>query len=173
MLTNDFISPKRMRGFAETMVEAAKAAGRTPRRKNIRACRVIYVAETDEEARDVMRDNYNAVIKWEIVNTPHHQTERIPPGGTLEDITFDYLCDTGNLFIGSPDTVTGMIETYYEQTGGFGTLLFHAGRDYTSRELWERSARLFMEEVAPRVQHLDPDAASPAEPDAALASSAA
>jgi alkanesulfonate monooxygenase SsuD/methylene tetrahydromethanopterin reductase-like flavin-dependent oxidoreductase (luciferase family) len=173
MLTNDFISPKRMRGFAEAMAEAAKAAGRTPRRKNIRACRVIYVAETDKEARDVMRDNYNAVIKWEIVNTPHHQTERIPPGGTLEDITFDYLCDTGNLFIGSPDTVTGMIETYYEQTGGFGTLLFHAGRDYTSRELWARSARLFMEEVAPRVRHLDPDAASPAKPDSALASSAA
>lgn len=161
MLTNDFISPHRMRGFAEAMVEAAKKAGRAPRRKNIRACRVIYVADSDKEARDVFRDNYNRVIKWEIVNTPHHQTERIPPGGTLEDITFDYLCDTGNLFIGSPDTVTRMIETYYQQTGGFGTLLFHAGRDYTTREQWSRSARLFMEEVAPRVRRLDPDALSP------------
>jgi alkanesulfonate monooxygenase SsuD/methylene tetrahydromethanopterin reductase-like flavin-dependent oxidoreductase (luciferase family) len=143
------------------MVEAAKKAGRVPRRKNIRACRVIYVADSDKEARDIFRDNYNRVIKWEIVNTPHHQTERIPPGGTLEDITFDYLCDTGNLFIGSPDTVTRMIETYYQQTGGFGTLLFHAGRDYTTREQWSRSARLFMEEVAPRVRRLDPDALSP------------
>ena len=166
MLTNDFISPGRMRGFAEAMVEAAKQAGRAPRRNLIRACRVIYVAETDAEARNDMRENYNSVIKWEIVNTPHHQTERIPKGGTLEDITFDYLCDTGNLFIGSPDTVTKMVETYYDQTGGFGTLLFHCGRDYVSREKWARSARLFMEQVAPRVRHLDPDAA-------ALASSAA
>jgi hypothetical protein len=54
-----------------------------------------------------------------------------------------------------------MIETYYQQTGGFGTLLFHAGRDYTTREQWSRSARLFMEEVAPRVRRLDPDALSP------------
>ena len=174
MLTNDFISHTRMRGFAEIMVEAAKKAGRTPRRKNIRACRVIFVAETDKEARDIFRDNYNRVIKWEIVNTPHHQTERIPPGGTLEDITFDYLCDTGNLFIGSPDTVTRMIETYYEQTGGFGTMLFHAGRDYPTREQWARSAELFMQEVAPRVRHLDPDAPSPAKAAAPeLASTAA
>jgi alkanesulfonate monooxygenase SsuD/methylene tetrahydromethanopterin reductase-like flavin-dependent oxidoreductase (luciferase family) len=174
MLTNDFIAPKRMRGFAEAMVEAARKAGRPPCRKNIRACRVIYVAETDKEARDIFRDNYNRVIKWEIVNTPHHQTERIPPGGTLEDITFDYLCDTGNLFVGSPETVTRAIESYYEQTGGFGTMLFHAGRDYTTREQWARSATLFMEEVAPRVRHLDPDTPAPARSvDAALASTAA
>jgi len=174
MLTNDFISPTRMRGFAETMVEAARKAGRAPRRKNIRACRVVFVGETDKEARDIMRDNYNGVIKWEIANTPHHQVERIPAGGTFDDITFDYLCDTGNLFIGSPDTVTRMVETYYQQTGGFGTLLFHAGRDYATREQWARSARLFMEEVAPRVRHLDPDAPSPSKPvDAALATTAA
>lgn len=169
MLTSDFISPERMRGFAETMVTAAEAAGRPARRGLTRACRVVYVAESDEQARADMRDNYNAVIKWEIVNTPHHQTERIPPGGTLKDITFDYLCDTGNLFVGSPDTVIHMIETYYRQTGGFGTLLFHAGRDYVSRERWARSAKLFMEKVAPRVRHLDPDTA----PTAELASSAA
>jgi alkanesulfonate monooxygenase SsuD/methylene tetrahydromethanopterin reductase-like flavin-dependent oxidoreductase (luciferase family) len=172
MLTNDFISPQRMGSFADTMVEAAIKAGRPARRSLIRACRVIYVADTDEQARADMRDNYNGVIKWEIVNTPHHQTERIPPGGTLEDITFDYLCDTGNLFIGSPDTVVGMIESYYCRTGGFGTLLFHAGRDYTSREKWARSAELFMQKVAPRVRHLNPDEVV-ASDSAVLASTAA
>jgi alkanesulfonate monooxygenase SsuD/methylene tetrahydromethanopterin reductase-like flavin-dependent oxidoreductase (luciferase family) len=174
MLTNDFISPKRMRGFADAMIDAAIAAGRPPRRKLIRACRVVYVAETDKQARDDMRENYNGVIKWEIVNTPHHQTERIPLGGTLEDITFDYLCDTDNLFIGSPDRVAGMIETYYEQTGGFGTMLFHAGRDYVSREKWARSAKLFMDQVAPKVRQLDPDLQhSPAVAVPELASTAA
>jgi hypothetical protein len=65
-----------------------------------------------------------------------------------------------------------MIEAYYEQTGGFGTLLFHAGRDYIHRDKWARSAKLFMDEVAPRVRHLDPDANAGAQA-SKLASSAA
>ena len=51
---------------------------------------MIYVAESDEVARDDMRECYNEIIAWEIVNTPHHQVERIPPGGTFQDINFDY-----------------------------------------------------------------------------------
>ena len=57
--------------------------------------RAMICANPDEET-----------IRWEIKNTPHHQIERVPPGGKLDDITFDYLVDTGNLFIGSPETVT-------------------------------------------------------------------
>jgi hypothetical protein len=57
-----------------------------------------------------------------------------------------------------------MVKTYYEQTGGFGTLLFHAGRDYVSRAQWARSAELFMSEVAPQLRHLDPDAEPSARP---------
>jgi len=173
MLTNDFISAPRVRMFAEAMLEAAEKVGRPARRKLIRATRVVYVGESDKIARDDMRDNYNAVIKWEIANTPHHQVERIPEGGTFDDITFDYLCDTGNLFIGSPDTVTKMVQSYYEQTGGFGTLLFHAGRDYVHRDKWARSAKLFMDEVATKVRHLDPDAKVQGSTAAKLASTAA
>jgi len=106
-----------------------------------------------------MRESYTGVIKWEIVNTPHHQVERIPPGGTLQDITYDYLVDTHNLFIGSPETVTRRVREFYDQVGGFGTLMFHAGRDYATREKRARSMTLFMQEVAPKLRHLDPDAA--------------
>ena len=141
------------------MVKAQIAAGRPARRKNFRACRVVYVGETDKQARDDMRDCYNDIIAWEIANTPHHQVERIPPGGTFADINFDYLVDTNNLLVGSPDTVhrTGEL---YDRIGGFGTMMFHAGRPYATPEKLARSMELFMREVAPRLRHLDPDAAA-------------
>jgi alkanesulfonate monooxygenase SsuD/methylene tetrahydromethanopterin reductase-like flavin-dependent oxidoreductase (luciferase family) len=157
MLTGDFTPVERMRRFNDAMVEAQLAAGFPARRKNFRTCRVIYVAETDKEARNDMRDCYNEIIAWEIANTPHHQVERIPPGGTFADINFDYLCDTANLFVGSPETVTKCIEDFYEQLGGFGTVTFHAGRPYATPQKLARSMELFMREVAPKLRHLDPD----------------
>jgi alkanesulfonate monooxygenase SsuD/methylene tetrahydromethanopterin reductase-like flavin-dependent oxidoreductase (luciferase family) len=156
-LTGDFIPVPRLKLMGDAFVAAAKSAGRPPRRRDLHATRVIYVAETDATAREDMRRSYEETIRWEIKNTPHHQVERIPPGGTLEDITYDYLVDTGNLFIGSPDTVYRRIIEFYEQSGGFGTLMFHAGRDYATPEKLARSMKLFMDEVAPRLRHLDPD----------------
>jgi alkanesulfonate monooxygenase SsuD/methylene tetrahydromethanopterin reductase-like flavin-dependent oxidoreductase (luciferase family) len=156
VLTPDFTPNYRLREFNEAMEEAATKAGRVPNRGDLRTCRVVYVAETDRQARDDMRPSYTDVIKWEIVNTPWHQLDRIPPGGTLEDITFDHLVDTGNLFIGSPDTVRQMIEHFYAEVGGFGLLMFHAGRDYATPEKLHHSMRMFMKEVAPALQRLKP-----------------
>ncbi|HUZ71726.1 MAG TPA: LLM class flavin-dependent oxidoreductase [Stellaceae bacterium] len=156
-LTGDFIPRERLRQFGDALVAGARAAGRTPGRRELRATRVIYVAETDAVAREDMRESYTETIRWEIANTPHHQVERIPPGGTLQDITYDYLIDTANIFVGSPDTVTRRILDFYAETGGFGVLMIHAGRDYATAEKRARSMRLFMDEVAPRLRHLDPD----------------
>ncbi len=161
-LTGDFIPLERLKRFGELYVEGARAAGRKPSRNGLHATRVIYVAESDKEARDDMRESYNETIAWEIANTPHHQVERIPKGGTFADINFDYLCDTANIFVGSPDTVQRRILDFYRETGGFGVLMFHAGRDYATREKRVRSMQLFMEEVAPRLRHLDPDQAQAA-----------
>jgi hypothetical protein len=35
--------------------------------------------------------------------------------------------------------------------------MFHGGRDYATPEKLSRSMKLFMDEVAPRIRHLDPD----------------
>jgi len=161
-LTGDFIPIERLKLFGDAFVAAARAAGRPPRRSDMHATRVIYVAETDREARDDMRQSYNETIRWEIANTPHHQVERIPKGGTFDDINFDYLVDTANIFVGSPDTVYHRVVDFYRETGGFGVLMFHAGRDYATAEKRDRSMRLFMEEVAPRLRQLDPDQAEAA-----------
>ena len=99
--------------LGDTFVAAQRAAGRPQRRADLHATRVIYVAETDASAREDMRQSYEETIRWEIENTPHHQVERVPPGGTLDDITYDYLVDTANIFVGSPDTVhAGSVDFY-------------------------------------------------------------
>ena len=156
-LTGDFIPIERLRRFGDALVAGARAVGRPPRRSDLHATRVIYVAESDQRARDDMRESYTETIRWEIANTPHHQVERIPPGGTLDDITYDYLVDTGNIFIGGPDTVYQRILDFYAASGGFGMLMLHGGRDYATPEKLARSMKLFMDEVAPRLRHLDPD----------------
>ena len=157
VLTGDFIPVSRLRTFGDTLMTAQAKAGHRATRNMLNATRVVYVAETDKQAREDMRDSYEKTIAWEIANTPHHQAERIPPGGTLQDITYDYLVDTGNIFVGSPDTVRKRIAGFYEEVGGFGMLQFHAGRDYATPEKLARSMELFMAEVAPRLVHLDPD----------------
>lgn len=158
VLTSDFIKPDRLKGFADVFDAATKKAGRAPQRSKFGVCRVVYVAETDEQARNDMRKSYDDIIKWEIVNTPHHQHERVPDGGTLDDITFDMLVDNGNLFVGSPDTVYQRIVEFYKQVGGFGLLMFHCGRDYATPEKFANSMRLFTQKVAPRLRDMNPDA---------------
>lgn len=160
MITSDFMSAKKLRGLAESFDEGQRTAGLPADRTPVHGCRVVYVAGTDKEARDDMRACYNAVIKWEIANTPWHQQDRIPPGGTLEDITFDYLVDSGNLFVGSAKTVAQMIQEYFAETGGFGTLNFHCGRDYATPDKFNELLRRFMKEVAPMVGHLTPKTAA-------------
>ena len=122
-------------------------------------CRLIYVAETDKQAREDMRDSYNRTIAWEAQNTPHAQKARIPPGGTWKDIDYDRLVDSGELFVGSPDTVRARIAQFYEDTGGFGQIMIHGGRDYATPEKRVRSMELFMAEVAPKLRALGPDEA--------------
>jgi alkanesulfonate monooxygenase SsuD/methylene tetrahydromethanopterin reductase-like flavin-dependent oxidoreductase (luciferase family) len=167
VLTGDFAPTPRIAAFNERFVEAAGEFGRKPERNKFSVCRVVYVAETDKKARDDMRESYEETIRWEVANTPHHQVERIPKGGTFADINFDYLVDTRNLFVGSPDTVEKRIREFYDEVGGFGLLNFHAGRDYATPDKLARSMALFQSEVAPRLRPLDPDKDPPAKRDSA------
>lgn len=160
MLTSDFATNRHLRELGDGLVEGQLDAGRPAARGDLRACRVVYVAATDREARDDMRETYNETIAWEVANTPWHQQERIPAGGSFADINFDYLVDTGNLFVGSAETVRQMIASFHADVGGFGTLLFHSGRDYATPEKVRASLRAFARDVAPKLRDLLP-AASP------------
>jgi alkanesulfonate monooxygenase SsuD/methylene tetrahydromethanopterin reductase-like flavin-dependent oxidoreductase (luciferase family) len=157
MLTSNFVAPAQLRKLGDAMVEAARKADRPASREGLVTCRLIYVAETDKQAREDMRESYARTIEWEAKNTPHAQKARIPPGGTWKDIDYDKLIDSGELFIGSPDRVHARIREFYDQVGGFGEIMIHGGRDYATPEKLVRSMTLFMEDVAPRLRPLGAD----------------
>ena len=131
VLTGDFIPVPRLRLFSDALVRAQVRQPPLAARGLAGDARDLCGGQ-DIVARDDMRNCYNEIIAWEIVNTPHHQVERIPPGGTFQDINFDYLVDTANLYIGSPETVTSMAAGIRTQVGSFGILMFHAGRPYAT-----------------------------------------
>jgi hypothetical protein len=49
------------------------------------------------------------------------------------------------------------IRDLYEAVGGFGVLLFIAGKDVGTRQQRARSWRLFMQQLAPHLAELGPD----------------
>jgi alkanesulfonate monooxygenase SsuD/methylene tetrahydromethanopterin reductase-like flavin-dependent oxidoreductase (luciferase family) len=142
--------------WSDAYLAAAQAAGRQPSRSDFHVSHIVYVGESDAEARNDVRDSLSHLVAD---RDPVYLARHVPPGKTIADLTFDYMVDAGHYWVGSPDTVRRRLEDYYEQSGGFGVLLMFAALPLTAPENIARSLRLFMEEVAPAVAALDPDAA--------------
>jgi limonene 1,2-monooxygenase len=145
-----------IRRMGDTYVRYAEAAGRAPSRKSFHAAHVVYVGETDAEAVEDVREGLSILLEERKVEGPY-LLRQVPPGGTLDDLTYDYMRETGYYWVGSPDTIYRTIKDYYDESGGFGTLLIFSGLPIASIEKINRSMRLLMEEVAPRLADLDPD----------------
>ena len=60
----------------------------------------------------------------------------------------------GRLLVGSPDTVARKLRNLHEMSGGFGVLLAMSLDHADDREGWERTMRLLVDEVLPRVADL-------------------
>ncbi len=146
-----------IRGWAGEYVEAAERAGRAPSRHTFRATHFVYVAETDQQALADTREGLTYVLERRKREVAIFLQSRIPPGGTLDDLTFDYMADCGYYWIGSPDTVYQRIKDYYDESGGFGVLLMSVGLPVATSRKRARSMKRFMTEVAPRLAALDPD----------------
>jgi alkanesulfonate monooxygenase SsuD/methylene tetrahydromethanopterin reductase-like flavin-dependent oxidoreductase (luciferase family) len=123
------------------------------RRSRARVARVVYVAETDEQAYKDMEN-----VDLGIPLSGGRLDQYIPEGGTRDDVTMVNLMKSGDFFGGSPDTVYEGLKNFYDEVGGFGTLLIVAGRNWGTWEQRQRSWTLFMKEVAPRLAKLDADA---------------
>ncbi|MFM2128726.1 MAG: hypothetical protein RL477_272 [Pseudomonadota bacterium] len=121
------------------------------RRSRVRVSRAIYVAESDAQVySDMAEIDFGAA--WGRLE------HFVPQGGRRDDVTMVSLMKKGEFFGGSPDTVYRGIRDFYDECGGFGTLLLVAGRNWGTTEQRRRSWTLFMREVAPRLARLDPDA---------------
>lgn len=120
-----------------------------PRRDRIRVARYVYVADSVDQAR---RDLSNADLGP--IASGRRLDAHIPPGGTIADVTIDHLIDRDVIVAGPPDRVYGLLRAFYEETGGFGTLLLMGGKDWASTEQRAASMRRFMTEVAPALATL-------------------
>jgi alkanesulfonate monooxygenase SsuD/methylene tetrahydromethanopterin reductase-like flavin-dependent oxidoreductase (luciferase family) len=73
-----------------------------------------------------------------------------------DTVTFDELAEAGLYCLGDPDTVARQLRQFYDEAGGFGTLLIVTGKKWATPEKVARSMRLFMEQVAPKLRDLVP-----------------
>jgi len=139
------------------LVEAgAAAAGRRADRRQWRIARDVLVAPTSamarERARAVLGRNYEQHQYPNRIGTAQMASTKLEPSMPDDAVTVDYLME--NVWIvGDPSECAEKIHQLYEESGGFGALLSittdsdDAGWDH-------ESLRLLMQDVAPRVAHL-------------------
>lgn len=153
-------SPEEIRERGDIYLNAAEASGRPASRGIFRVTRFIYLGETDEQAREELREGATYVLERRKRENPAVLQDLIPPGGTLEDLTLDYMIDSGHYWVGSADTVSQRIDRYYHECGGFGVLLLAVGLPIASFPERMQSLHRFVSEVAPRVGNLTPGEAT-------------
>ena len=143
-------------GLWQTVEEGAACTGRTADKSELRLGRDVYVGETPESAREEARVVLGRPFE-------EHQWENRRAGGILghlknnpsmadEDVDVDYMME--NIWIvGDASECAEKIHRTYEETGGFGTLL-NTTQDPDDHTLVQRSQRLLMEQVGPKVESL-------------------
>ena len=142
---------------ADRYARAAMAAGRSTPLQSITAARYVYLADSRAEAMDDLRP----AITYELGFQMKRGLIKIIRSNydlqfTGDAVSFDQLAEAGFYCLGDPDSVARQIREFYDASGGFGTLLIVTGKDWATREKRERSMRLFMEQVAPKLRDLQP-----------------
>jgi limonene 1,2-monooxygenase len=157
LLSAQIESAGSIRKKADRYARAAKAAGRTMPLSNLTVARYIYLTDSRREAMDDLRPAFTYELGYQkqrgfirLINASY--------GLSLveSEVTFDQLAEAGIYYLGDPDTVARQLREFYDASGGFGTLLIVAGKNWATREKVFRSMRLFMEHVAPQLRGLVP-----------------
>jgi limonene 1,2-monooxygenase len=149
--------PARIRAKTERYIKFATAAGHPPSVDNITVSRLVYIAETREQAIEDLR----AAVAYEVsIQAQRGFLSMLKRNYGIEvpndERAIDFLADTGLYIVGTADEVTEQLTAFYNATGGFGTLLIVAGKAWATRAKREHSMQRFMSEVAPKLRKLSP-----------------
>ena len=150
-----------MKAHWNTWAEAMTAAGNTPDRKRFRVCRDIFVADTDAEARRLVRktglmETWSRYLKDMYVKFCLF-------GGIIEDsgidvtaegIDEDFIIDHV-ILCGSPATVIEKLEALADKCGGWGQMVAIQHDSIADPKPWEESLHRFAKEVCPYVRMPD------------------
>ena len=151
---------ERLRGKSDIYAAAARAAGHTAPLKNITASRIIYLADSVEDALEDLRPSVTQEVAVQAERGFLKMLKNVFKVDVPNDErAIEALVEAGFYLIGEPDRVAGQIRDFYDRSGGFGTFLMVCGKDWATREKRSRSMKMFMEHVAPQLRDFDPDAA--------------
>ena len=153
-----FLEPtESVRKKGEKYARYALAAGKKSPKRNISVSRIIYLADSEQDAIDDLR----ASVAYETsVQNQRGFLKMLKNLYGLEvpnnETAIDSYVESGYYILGDSNTVTEKLKKFYDESGGFGTLLVVTGKDWATREKRANSMQLFMEQVAPKLRHLDP-----------------
>jgi len=150
-------APHILKNKAEKYARAAHAAGITAPLKNVTASRIVYIAKSRQQALDDLRDSvtYEVSVQAQrgfLAMLKKVYNLEVPVSGQA----IEMLAEAGMYLLGTADEVAEKIAKFHEESGGFGTFLMVAGKNWATREHREKNMRLFMEQVAPQLRHLEP-----------------
>lgn len=139
----------------EAVEEGAKISNSIADRTKWRIARDVFVAETDEEAREyaregVLKRDYEKYFFQNLKQNKMFDLIKNNPQMLDSDVTVDYLID--NVWIvGSVETVAEKLQNLFNQVGGFGVLLV-MGHEWIPEQKWISCMRLLIDEVVPALK---------------------
>lgn len=147
------LNPKHTASHWASVEEGAARSGRTPDRSEWRLTREVYIANTDDEARKLVREGAmgrcwrDYLLPFYLGNgmAEHFKNDPSEPDSV---VTVDYLIENA-WFVGSPDTVNQKLEKLQQDTGGFGGMLVMIYDFKDEQDTWQHSLDLLVDEVMP------------------------
>lgn len=127
---------------------------------------LVYTGKTDEEGLEGARKLLWYVkankVPFEFIQPPGYSPYFARAAGLAGDkskydfksLTLEDLINEGIVFAGSPATVRGQIEKFYERVGGFGHLLLMGQAGFLEHDETVRGIRTFAEEVKPALNSM-------------------
>lgn len=135
----------------------AHAAGRGDATEKLAVSRLIYISDSKAQAIEEMREAVTMEVGVQAKRGfLSHLKARYGVDVPNDRTAIESLVEAGIYFVGTADEVADKLEAFYDASGGFGTLLMTVGKDWSTHEKRQRSMRLFMEKVAPRMRALQP-----------------
>lgn len=147
-----------MKAHWDTWSEANEKAGFTPDRRRYRVCRDVFIADTDEEARRLVRktgmmNTWNKYLKEIYVKFGlfdgiiHDSGMNITPDEIDDEFLIEHV-----ILCGSPETVIEKLEKLADACGGWGQIVANQHDSIDDPKPWEESLRRLASEVCPKVK---------------------
>jgi alkanesulfonate monooxygenase SsuD/methylene tetrahydromethanopterin reductase-like flavin-dependent oxidoreductase (luciferase family) len=147
-----------MRAHWDTWSDAMISKGHTPDRKRYRVCRDIFIADTDAEAKRLVRKTgmmqtwhkylKEIYVKFGLFDGIIHDSGiDITPDAIDEDFLVEHV-----ILCGSPETVIEKLEKLADTVGGWGQIVANQHDSIDDPKPWEESLRRLATEVCPKVR---------------------